>query len=158
MELHELQEKIKDLDDSVALKLLNTVAEPHTKKGPDSLPDDQATALARDYSLSPNEADTGDGVLARQALLVLAGDSEHRSQIDQLIDTPDIRAFPSGTPMQELENQTLIFALKKAVSFDRDENGRVRAKTAEASVDEQVLREFAAGVLAKTPGGPLREE
>jgi hypothetical protein len=151
----EIQAKIDELSDNVAIKLLNTIAEPHTKNGVEELLDDQANTLAKDLSIEPDRARMTDGEMARTALHVLARLPAHQSQVDQLIDAPDIRAFPSGTPMEDLENETLVWALREAVDFERDEDGSMHARPTEASVDKQLLKQYSTGVLVRLPAGPL---
>jgi hypothetical protein len=151
----DIQAKIDELSDNVAIKLLNTIAEPHTKSGVEELSDDQASALAKDLSVEPDRARMTDGEIARAALHVLSRLPAHQSQVDQLIDAPDIRAFPSGTPMEDLENETLIWALREAVDFEGDEKGGMHTRPTEASVDEQLLKRYSAGLLVRLPAGPL---
>ena len=156
MEYDDVREKIDDLGDREAVKMLNTVAKPFAQYGnaEHTLPDDQVQALRRDLRVDPDSLQPTDGRIARLALRVMAQNPEYASAIHEFLLRPDMRVVQVQTPVQDLDPPTLLYALRTSINFERDDQGRTSARITSLAPDRHVLQEFVGGLLARLPSGP----
>ncbi len=156
MDNNDVREKIADLGDREAVKMLNTVAKPFAADGvvEHTLREEQVQALRRDLRVDPASLQPTDGRIARLALQVMAQNPEFASEIREFLLRPDMRIVQVETPVQDLDSPTLLYALRTSVNFERDEQGRTSARITALAPDRHVLQEFVGGLLSRLPPGP----
>jgi len=156
MRKNDVQEKIENLGDGEAVKMLNTVAKPFAENGivEHTLKDDQIQALRRDLRVDPPPLQPTDGRIARLALQVMAQNPDFANEIEEFLIRPDMRVVQVETPVQNLDSPTLLYALRTSINFERDERGRTNARVTSLAPDRHVLQEFVGGLLTRLPSGP----
>lgn len=121
-----MNERIRDLDDEVALRVLAIMAGAHHSEetvGPPNIAE-AIPALQAAFQLEKGDiGQVSDGDLARAALLVYAYDPAHREGLEALLDTPVARhRYAVGTGMAI--TAAILVVLQTHLRFERTEKGK----------------------------------
>lgn len=158
MKTDNIKDRIAGLDDEEAIKMLNTVAKPYAAEGvaESTLEQDQVSALMHTLRVAPASPELTDGEMARRGLLLMAQSPEFAEEIEEFLLRPDMRVVQEETPVQILDSQTLLYALKTSVNFERSVDGQTTVRVTPLRPDTQIIRGFVEGLLTKLPPGPRR--
>jgi hypothetical protein len=143
-----MDDMIRGLDDSQAVRVLTTFARAQLRAGGVAETEwtpDLDGALRLDF---PAETDAGhagsvsEGDLARQALLLLADDSQNREMLAALIEGPAPRSFELvGAGTVALIAAALV-VLQTHVLFERDKDGKIRVKIEKKPTQVSLLKDL----------------
>jgi hypothetical protein len=126
-----LEDQIRLLDDAVAVRILEAVA--GAKRNADEgayltdLTPDLKQALRDEFALGPSDpVPTGEGDVAREALIVLAEDPQDRPALEAFVQNPS--AIPRRMVLMETAGATALvvaalIALQTRVTIRRDKQG-----------------------------------
>ena len=141
-----MDDMIRGLDDSQAVRVLTTFARARLRAG--DVAETEWTpeldrALRQDF---PAEADAGraasvsEGDLARQALLLLADDPQNRNALTALIAGPPPESFEVvGTVALVV---AMLVVLQTHVLFERDRDGKIHIKIEKKPTRDSLLKDL----------------
>jgi hypothetical protein len=148
-----MEELVKSLDDVTAIRILGILARRSTGDFQTELTPEIVRVLRNEFDVSPEPGQTSKGDLARQALVVLAQNSETREAIARLnISTPPQSFEPVSTVA--LLAAALI-ALQTHVRFERDSEGKITLLIEKKETKDSLLKSLAQKLLNYFQGGPV---
>ncbi len=157
-----MEGKIKALDDNAAVRILTTVAEYHLDEGgPDiQLSGDLKGELSKEFNEGASGVAVSDGEMAREALVLLAQDTEMREKITRLIEKPaehgDRYKFALDPVTVGVLTTAVVMVLKTQFKIGLDKKGRWSFEVKSKAVDMEVLKGFVNKLLSWVPSGPFR--
>ena len=147
-----MEEKIHHLDDTTALQLLSTIAQPYTRTGDleTQWTPELRQALINASGIEESAEPVTEGDLARQALLLLAEDPKTRQALETRLDHPGMESFGAGTLL--LGVTAALVVLQTRFEVERDKDGKVSWKIRKEAIDSAVLKELVRKVAGFLPG------
>ncbi len=128
--IDELQEKIDNLDDASAVRMLTTIAEAHQGPGCQDPPSKELAGALNEALETQSEAAVtpDDAEAARLALMLLAEDERFACPIETMLKGPPPQRMVVGPVEGTLLAAGIIFALQTHIKFERKEDGRWSVK------------------------------
>jgi len=144
-----LEDQIAVLTDAAALQLLQRFADAQPRcTAPVTLDAEIADQMRREAEL-PASAETGDtteGQVARTALLLVAGEPEHRTGIKAMLENGGLERFAAGETI--LVVSAVLVALQTRIHFERDKQGRWSFMLDKKPTNSALLRELVKKLLS----------
>ena len=156
-----MEERIKSLDDNTAVRVLTIIAKYHLDEGgPDiKLSGDLKGELSKEFNEGAVDVAVSDGEMAREALVLLARDTEMRENITRLIEKPvehgDRHKFALDPVTVGVLTTAVVLVLKTQFEIGLKE-GRWSFSLKSEAVDMEVLKGFVSKLLSWIPSGPFR--
>ncbi|MCL4205767.1 MAG: hypothetical protein KJ000_25065 [Pirellulaceae bacterium] len=140
-----MQERIQNLDDATAIRVLRTFATARRRYGDyhtDWSPElQQAVVENTDASDASDASDAvGEGDLAREALLLLADDPDNRAALAALIESPPVQRFLD--PATIAVGVAALIALQTHVKFERTKDGKIHFKIEKKPLPVELMRKL----------------
>lgn len=137
-----MQERIQNLDDATAIRVLRTFATARRRDGDyhtDWSPELRQTLVESTDALDTSDA-VGEGELAREALLLLADDPENHPSLTALIEGPPAQSFLDATTIAV--GVAALIALQTHVKFERTKDGKFHFKIEKKPLPLDLIRKL----------------
>lgn len=131
-----LADRILSLSDPDSCRILATYASHQPGYRDSALTPELEQALRSDPALSAESS--GEGDLARAALLLLADGSEHRAVLDALVGGPPPQRYAVLETAAVIS--AVLFALQTHVKIERDKDGRWSFRIEKKPTDNGLLK------------------
>jgi hypothetical protein len=131
-----LLHRIQTLSDADAQRILTTFARNQPGYSDSSLSPELTTALRHEPDFTATAASTGD--LARDALLLLADDPQHRPIIDVMTSQPPVERF--GVVETAVVISAILFVLGTHIKIERNAQGVWTVKVEKKPTDPKLLK------------------
>jgi len=152
-----MHDKIHNLDDAAAIRMLNTIAKHHfgADETQSALAPNLAAALQNETGLTAADGRVSDGDIARQALMALADDPHLQPVIADMVANPQPHRFiePVSTI---LLTAGVVVALQTRFKVKRDEDGKLSWEIGKEATDNEIVKEFVGKFLSWVPSGPFK--
>lgn len=144
------------LDDNTAVRIFAAVTRPHLSDADTSevWTPETARALCAGLGVRPAATPTSAGEIARQALLLLAQESDKAGPIVAMIRSPARRQFTVDPVSGTLLVTLALFALQSHVEFSRDKQGKWEFKFKKTPTKSNVVGPLIKKLVALISGGP----
>ena len=152
-----MEDLIRNLDDATAERILATITRPRLRAGgvEAGWTPELGRALGEAFDVAPAAGGaTSAGDLARQALLVLAEDPQHREGLAALIRGPRPESF--GVVTTAVVVSAVLVVLQTHVKFERDKTGHWSVKAEKKPTKDALLAPLVQkllGFLSTRPPG-----
>ena len=150
-----MEDTIRTLDDSTAMRVLETMIRPRIDAGEASLEwsPELGQGIARQLDVS-GDAPADSGELARQTLLLLYQDPQYRGPITAIIKNPPPQRFFLGMVGGTILITAALFALQSHIEFGFDKERRWYFNFKKEPTKDSILTPLIQKILALISGGP----
>jgi hypothetical protein len=145
-----MPEMIQQLDDATAQSILSVIARSRSAMGPESIDwtPDLRQALASEFEAKA-AASIAEGELARQALLVLAEDSETRDAIEIMAAQPQrLQKFDFGASIAL--TAAVLIVLQTRIRFERTTDGKYSLLVEKKPTSDALLKSLVQKLISYT--------
>ena len=150
-----MKDNISQLDDTTAIRMLNTVTQAKMRMDTyktDWTPETRQ-ALQDAFDIPPSESQASEGDIARQSLLLLAEDPGASEVMKALLKNPTARSFADAGTVAVITAALVI--LQTHVRFERDKNGKIKILIERKSLSDGLLKPMVEKLLSYIPEGPF---
>ncbi|MCY2990157.1 MAG: hypothetical protein NTY19_20125 [Planctomycetota bacterium] len=146
-----MQELIENLDDATAIRVLRTFSTARSRHGDyqTEWSPELRQAFAEGVAAADVTAAVRDGDLAREALLLLAGDPDNHPPLTALIDGPPPQRFLDPTTIAI--GVAALIALQTHVKFERTKDGKIYFKIEKQPLPVGLMQKLIAFFSQRSP-------
>jgi len=139
-----MRERIQNLDDATAIRVLRTfsTARSHHEDYQTDWSPELRQALVDSTAAADAVAAVGEGDLAREALLLLADDPDNRQGLTALIEGPPPERLLD--PAHIAIGVAALIALQTYVKFERTKDGKIHFKIEKKPLPVELMRKLLA--------------